>query len=347
MANTKNEFQLKFFIVYLICLFLILEGTARLYLCFRYKINPLNPGRTISSFYPELFPAADHQIVPDDAFFDVLLLGASVVNYRISDIDRRLVEGLTEQLGRKVRIFNLSKFAHSSRDSLMKYQFLRDKSFDLVLIYHGINEVRSNNIPAHLFKSDYSHCPFYERVNTFNRHQEISFVVFPWLVHDLIINMKQRFSPDNYIPFEQPRAGWLRYGKELKATESFKQNFEDIINIAAAKNEPIVLSTFAYYLPEQYSRQNFEGGLLDYTPGEQAVPAEIWGHPQNVVSGLDAHNTVIENLRDMPGQIIFVDQRKLIPASGDYFIDICHFSPKGNQQFINNIISPVVDFFRP
>jgi hypothetical protein len=343
MTKKKNARPIWLFIVYVFCCCLIFEGTARLYLSMRYHISPLAPGRSIAVIYPELFPTADHRITRDDDIIDILLLGASVINYRISDIDRRLAEALQDQLGQKVRVFNLSKFAHSSRDSLIKYQFLKDKYFDLVLLYHGINEVRANNISADLFKKDYSHCAFYERINTLQQHKELAYVVLPWLVHDLWLNMKHRLFPDNYLPLQKPKPDWLEYGADLKSPVSLQENLTELLRLAAQKKDPVALLTFAYYLPQGYTQQKFEAGLLDYTPDDQAVPVEIWGHAQHVVAGLEAHNAVIRDLKDGPGQIIFIDQAQAIPAAGEYFVDICHFSAQGNQLFVNNLLPPLVN----
>jgi hypothetical protein len=72
-------------------------------------------------------------------------------------IERLLDEKLNYRASRTACIHNASHPAHTSLDSLYKYRELQDKSFDLVIIYHGINKTRANNCPPHVFQADYSH----------------------------------------------------------------------------------------------------------------------------------------------------------------------------------------------
>ena len=56
----------------------------------------------------------------------------------------------------------MSQGAHTTLDSYLKHKALHNKTFDVVVIYHGINEVRANNSPPEIFKPDYSHYAWYE-----------------------------------------------------------------------------------------------------------------------------------------------------------------------------------------
>ncbi|MBM4266291.1 MAG: hypothetical protein FJ144_06735 [Deltaproteobacteria bacterium] len=148
---------------YLAFCFLLLEAVARGYWTVTHGTGFLaSPSRVAHEvFYPELRAAGD---TSDPEVRTLLLLGASALHPEFGNVEARLRREL-EAGGKPVRIVNLAVPAQSSRDSYLKYRFLEDRRFDLVIVYHGINEVRANNVPPGLFRKDYSHYSWYERVN--------------------------------------------------------------------------------------------------------------------------------------------------------------------------------------
>ena len=112
-------------------------------------------------YYPELRDIERIKIDNNDKCFDILLLGGSVLNRNWGNISHLFLEKVTYAKKQKIRVHNLSEPGHTSRDSYFKYRNLFDKKFDLVLIYHGINDLRLNNCPPHIYKADYSHYSWY------------------------------------------------------------------------------------------------------------------------------------------------------------------------------------------
>jgi hypothetical protein len=311
---------------------------VRVYMNFNYDVNLLRPQESICKYYPRLRETMQSTIPPNNGSFDILILGGSSVNRKISYIEDILFNELALRGNKKIRIYNVSDYAHSSLDSYIKYKNLKDKKFDLVIVYNGINEVRANNCPKEFFKANYAHCKFYEKINVFDSHPEVRWFMLPWICHDLFINIKHKYVNKHYIPYEQPYSSLLEYGDEIKTTDSFRNNFENILSIARGKGEPVLIMTFSFYVPSNYSRDAFESGTLDYEKNSQAVPIEMWGRPDNVVKGIQAHNTVIRELAKN-NDVLFVDQEKVIPKSGKYFIDICHLSLRGQKKFVENILN--------
>ena len=88
-------------------------------------------------FYPNLKP-----IMEDNrpGGIRVLVLGGSALNKGWGNFEGQLHDQLSAMLGQEVRVFNTSMPARTSLDSYYKYWFLRDKHFDLVILYNSIND---------------------------------------------------------------------------------------------------------------------------------------------------------------------------------------------------------------
>ena len=110
-------------------------------------------------FYPELYRsgAMKAQLAPDPGHYSVLLLGASVLEQTAP----RLEQQLRHELGDRLRLYNLARAAHTSRDSFLKFSHLANRHFDLVIFYHAINDSRMNRCADDAFREDYTHVSFY------------------------------------------------------------------------------------------------------------------------------------------------------------------------------------------
>src|SRR5215471_18848261 len=150
--------------IYLVFLFIFFEASSRLIWKLTFGVPFFSPEKMYYVFYPELKSVEKRRIPAHDGQIDILLLGGSVLNPNFGNIARVLEERIAYETKKPVRIYNLAKSAHSSADSYYKYRHLMDKHFDLVIFYHGINEVRANNVPPSVFKPDYSHYSWYKQI---------------------------------------------------------------------------------------------------------------------------------------------------------------------------------------
>jgi len=327
------------FSLYVVYLLLLIEVVSRGFWTVSYGVPFLRSAEIIYVFYPELREVRQTQIHSEDSYFDVLLLGGSVLEDHFGNIEQLLLDKLVYRTKREIRIHNLSHSAHTSLDSYYKYKHLLNKNFDLVLFYHGINEARANNVPPSLFKSDYSHYAWYDRVNDFEKHNEISLITFPYTFKWFLLAIKQEVGLTDYVSMYRPKKEWLEHGYDIKTMASFEKNLTNILDIAKSKKECVLLMTFAYYVPEDYSETRFKNRSLDYGFDDSLYPhpIEIWGKPENVVAGISAHNAIIEDVAERYNNVTFIDQNKLIPKNGQYFNDICHFTYEGCKIFVENI----------
>lgn len=244
--------------------------------------------------------------------------------------------------GARVTVYSTGMEAHTTLDSYYKYKHLYDGyDFDLIIVYHGINDLRANSCPAYRFKPDYSHFSYYSVLNPVMKMMDAPVINRSFLALKAVLAYQEqkrkrmeKADKDAFIPAEEVRPDWARYGNEIKSAVSVKENIGKIVELAKERHQRILLMTCAYYIPEDYSREQFLAGNLEYEISEAdiGVPIEIYGLPANISKGLDAHNAVITEIAKS-GKTDFIDQRKNFTEDYESFIDVCHFSEKGIYRF--------------
>jgi len=206
--------------LWLVFLVILGEVTARLYLFLALGASPVRPDNAIAHYYPELRVVAGKNIGPGDGTVDVLLLGASALHPRWSPVASILAEWLTLETGREVRIHNLAGEGHTSLDSLIKYRRLADKSFDLVVFYHGINEARANNAPPDVFDSAYEHYGWYRKVNVLDRDRWLPWLALPAAARHVTRVILEALTGGPPVSGYLPPAAWLQYGSDVRSAEA-------------------------------------------------------------------------------------------------------------------------------
>jgi len=271
---------------------------------------------------------------------EILILGDSVIASRFSHVDRLLYEQISWPKEGNRRIWNLAAVAHSSLDSYHKYRYLADKAFDLIVLYHGINETRANNVPPDVWRDDYGHYSWYQDINFFFGHAWLQkqLFVLPYFLRHVAINVDRKIlHRGHYVPTHSPRDHWTEHGGSIKSARSLRNNLDRIIRLAQTKQEKVLLMTFAYYLPGNYTMEEFERNELGYVYSPMRKAVEIWGTAEHVVRGIERHNEVI---RDLASQhdVMFVDQERLLRGHQEYFVDICHLSTAGARRFAEQML---------
>lgn len=338
-----NKRRIIIVFVYILFLCLFLEIISRTEWAIRRDVSFFSPATYF--YYPELKDVAQTDINKNDGIFDILLLGGSVLTDEWGNISKLLEEGISYATKKKVRVHNLAKSAQTTLDSYYKYSHLEDKSFDLVIVYQGINDVRLNNCPPWVYKEDYSHYAWYKVINLFEEHPGLGNVASLFSLYYRFIRIQEKIgSPPKYISRKMPYKEWLKYGNQIKTASAFKKNIGKILDIAKHKGEPVLLMSFCYYSPTDYSLERFMHWEVDYTLF--GAPTEIWGIPKNVIKGMDVHNDIIRAFDGHPGKTTYVDQKASFPRRGEYFNDICHFTQKGCEKFVNGILPPILDILR-
>jgi hypothetical protein len=273
----------------------------------------------------------------DDPYFDVLLLGESVLHHNWGQIEPAFAEQLALAGLRNVRIFNLAVPAHTSRDSRLKYEALGNAQFDLVVLYDGANETRTNNVPPGMFRDDYSHYSWYAIVNAVAPYHGRTRFALPYTMRYAVNRARQRWAPDRFVPTTEPRADWVQYGSVARSANAFEHNVAAILDVAAARRDPVMLMTFASWVPPNYTREAFDAKQLAYRL--HRMPIEVWGRQEDVLRAVAAHNDVVRRLAAGRKDVLFVDQASLMVGSASNFDDPFHLTIAGSLAFVDHMMS--------
>jgi hypothetical protein len=237
-----------------------------------------------------------------------------------------LEQELRRELGDRLRFYNLARAAHTSRDSFLKYSHVGNRHFDLVIFYHAINDARMNRCPDEAFREDYTHVSFYRAFQARLAAGRMGLTDF---VRNDIAEAKPSGSNDQLSKL---------YSARIKTAGPFRHNLESIVQATEERHCPIVLMTFAYHIPPNYTDVAFRARRLDYGASGSACEVSIWGTPQGVTAAIDAHNQVIREVASRHKNVIFIDQKATMPTDGLHFIDPCHLTPQGTDLFVRHMM---------
>jgi hypothetical protein len=323
-----------------------LELGARAFWKLELGVPMSRPSRLLWGFYPELWDVEwkGRDLAPLQPV-RVLLLGGSALHPSWGSVEQGLRERLTTRLHRPVVTFNMAAIGHTTRDSLLKYEALAGRHFDLVFVYHGINDARANNVPPEGFAADYSHYAWYETVNALARHRDGLPLVLPATLGYLATRIKERSGLVAYVGMDQPRPEWTAYGGDIKTAGPFEANVEAIVALAQARGEHVLLATFATYVPDDYTKAAFDRHALDYTL--HLSPIEMWGTRENVMAAVGRHNEIVRAVAARHPDVAFADAAAAMPRGAAYFNDVCHLTAAGSAKLVDALLEPAVAALTP
>jgi lysophospholipase L1-like esterase len=312
-----------------------LEIAARAFWRVTRGIPLLRPDRILYSQYPEMRGADEQPARRGGDVFDVLLLGGSSLHMSWGQVQPALREQLALGGHKNVRIYNLAMPGQTSQDSRIKYALLGRGRYDLVIVYDGINDTRTNNAPPDVFRADYGHYGWYELVNGLAPYHGRARFALPYTLRRIAIGVRQAARASRYVAIDSLQKDWIQYGSTVRSAATFERNLRDIIAIARSRGDPLLLMTFASHVPANYSLEAFNAKQLDY--GLHLTPIEAWGSREHVTAGVAAHNAIIRRLAAQHPGVRLVDQATLMQGAPQYFNDVCHFTIAGAVKFAENI----------
>jgi hypothetical protein len=124
----------------------------------------------------------------------------------------------------------------------------------------------------------------------------------------------------------------------LKTPPIFASNVEAVMELAESRDQPFLLLTYTYYVPEGYSNERFLEKDLDYTFAEESIATEVWGWSHHVQAAIEAHDAVIREIAAERLELLFFDMERFMPKDGKYFIDICHWTDLGQERFAQGVV---------
>jgi len=67
-----------------------------------------------------------------------------------------------------------------------------------------------------------------------------------------------------FLPRHRPLESWIAHGTDIKTARPFEDNVQKILDLATQRSEPVLLMTFGWYVPENYTRADLKAKKLDY-----------------------------------------------------------------------------------
>lgn len=337
-------------IIFLLYILIMAEIGSRIYWKVRRDVPFFSSQNDwYNRFYEELNESGvwEDGLERDNSTFDVLLLGGSALDRfhdSLAEKSTVLQDGLAKVTGRKVKVYNLASPGMTTRDSLTKYRLLADKHFDLVIVYHGVNDTRLNNCPPEMFEDDYTHSGWYHKIAVMqNQIAMLPYFSLPYTLEYSFIHVRASKKLRNYIPRHRIHPEWTEYGSDVKTAKPFGNNLQEIVDLAAKRDEPLLMMTFGWYIPQNYSLKACRAKKLDYADSPAPSVVELWGDIDGVKTGLAEHNKVVRKVAADNKQVFFVDAAILMPQKGEYFNDVCHLSEKGKKELYNITLTAVKD----
>ena len=111
-----------------------------------------------------------------------------------------------------------------------------------------------------------------------------------------------------------------------------------MLDIAKERGQRVLLLTYAYYLPADYTNERFLDRKTDYSFMPESVATEVWGIKENVVAAIEAHNAVVREEAARHPEALFFDMERFMPKDSSHFIDICHWTDLGRRRFAEGVL---------
>lgn len=179
------------------------------------------------------------------------------------------------------------------RQNLVQYEL------DYIVLYAGINDC--------IYNTFYwiNGLPDIGLIDWNAWDQSVFWKSFKYIIVDKLIRSDPEFSSGS-----------------IRSAEIFRENVQEVINIANDNDIKVVLSTFAVAWPP-------ETDSLAVTISEmEPLMEHFWGNIPSTVYGVQKHNEIMQELaRQNKFQLVKMDNA--IPKTGDYFGDICHMKKPG------------------
>ncbi|MFK7820711.1 MAG: hypothetical protein AB8G99_18480 [Planctomycetaceae bacterium] len=329
--KTQPHRRVLFVVAYVVFIAILIAIAARVVLMVRTNQSLDGSMEEIdiwTFYYPELEHSKALHDVDDHKHFDVLFLGGSVLEQVAKKLKPR--DFAAKAGSKQVRLYNLAKSAHTSLDSLLKMRQLSHRDFDVVVIYHGINDARMNCCKPEHFRSDYSHCKWYQSMEQRLAEKRITLT-------DIVTDVK-----DQVIGLGQPKPELSAEGLVIKTADAFESNIREITRLAAESAQTqTILGTFAFHLPKGYSREKMEAGELGYANGDYEMVAESWGEPDGVREAVRVHNNGVRTVAESSLQIDFLDIDARLSGDIQMFCDLCHVSDAGRIRFQSLLLEAI------
>lgn len=253
----------------------------------------------------------------------VLVLGSSSMFNR--HMGERLKTALQNTTTKKIELLDAGIRSHTTQADVVKLKLLAPYQWDVVLFYNGINDLWANHVLPEDYYSDYRQLDPWNHRNVF-------------LDNSLLLRYSYNFLYRQLKPFAQYQFVFAKKpyinAANFASLPSFTSSVEQIVAISKNLGAKPVLMTFAFHLPDNYSRQAFLDKQLDYSNPDNYDSRDVynWGPPDYVRAGLSRQNDAIRKVAT-ENKVELIDIDRAMSGQGRWFGDVCHFNDAGVDVF--------------
>ena len=251
-------------------------------------------------------------------------IGASTTGNYIVENDKKysypleLEKILKSKLSKRIEVNNCGQGGYNSADILARTIFqILDTKPDIMILYHGYNDIRSYLTPD--FKSDYSHsrCNLGENYWKFGLTGKIPDFNLKFV--DYLISKCLAGSVRNSLLDHIVRGKFDEKADPSNGLMTYKRNIQYLIDLCNANGVELILSTYCHFLYEKIKNENLH--LTFHS---------IVNKENEIIRGLAKKNN-----------LILIDNSILVPADEEYFVDSIHFL-KGMKLLAKNIADVIL-----
>lgn len=283
------------------------------------------PGAVVSdvAFNAVGFTGADHTRPKPPGTRRVLLIGGSTL------FNRHFAERLSNRLSRSavapIEVTGGAIQGHTTAQNVrtLEHHFL-GRGFDVALILEGINDLPANHVAPERFRDDYGHVdPFTIQPALAGRSM---IAHFAWSAY-----WRVAIKPETVV-----------CGSSLRSVPCFGKNLERMVDDVRGDGGRPLLATMPWYIPADYTRQRYAGGVLDYSnpDGYDPHPVEHFGPRDFVAQGM---NWLNETTREVARrrETDLLDLTRIVPQKGELFGDVVHLNEKGTLVMLEEVAGAI------
>lgn len=263
--------------------------------------------------------------------FRIFVLGGSTVLSDHVDFEdshaRRLEKALREAYPAvPVEVQNAGTHWYTSQHTVTSFLFrVRRFDPDLVLVYHGVNDLCRSFRPAELaegdYRSDYGHYhgPVAHMLRTYREGEAGPMV--PARLREAFERywFSDLLAPGGSAPVAVPVS-------ELRSLAAFERNLSDLVRLARSAGVEVMLASQPYLYRPGLSETESAAIVFPSTFCEQDGRRPDL---DSMIRGMEAFNAASRRVAREAG-VPFVDLESLVPKNLEHFVDDVHYTEKGN-----------------
>ena len=266
--------------------------------------------------------------------YRIFVLGGSTVRCEETEFEKTHPRIMERELrehypGIRIEVQNAGMDWHTSEHSLIKFLTkIQDFDPDLIIIYHGINDLYRSFSPREFaygpYKDDYSHYygPLKGMIDAYYLKKDSiqlrSLSFLSRALQDLWFSDFQRERGETFarIPV-----------KEWKSLPAFERNMSNFASIVKSKNISLIMASQPFLYRKDLTEREKKTIWIDRTfmAEDRKIPDF-----ESLVNGMNAFNETSRKIANNYG-IPFIDLEKLVPKTLDYLYDDVHYTEKGNR----------------